>query len=77
MPKNPLDEVMSTEDAESLDRALRRDPRTLTDADLRELIEVMRRDRPRFISAAEKRRAKRAGENTEEPPADTEETSNA
>lgn len=45
----------------TIDEMLRRDPREVKDADLERLIEAQRAKRAQFISASEKRRAKKAG----------------
>lgn len=65
--KNPLDEVTADEDAVTVDRVMSKSPHVLTDEDLTDLVEAMRRSRARFIAAEAKKEAKREGiENTED-----------
>ncbi len=60
---NPIEETLADADAATLDRVLRANAYTLTEADFSALIEALRRDRARFIAKEEE---KKEGKVTEE-----------
>lgn len=69
---NPLDEVVNTEGATSLDRVLATAPSLITDADLDAVIGRMREQRTQFIQLEAKKQARREG--VEDPPEQEEES---
>lgn len=52
----------------TIDLMMRRDPKTLSDSDLRALVEALRQKRAMFIKEDERKRAKKAGVDPDEQP---------